>query len=65
MSLPDRPTHVVIKLDQPVGPDEAQDLAEHVVSSLAFADVEWARPAIFDNVTAAFVLAGEEVSWSP
>lgn len=63
--MPHHPTHVIIKLDQPVGPDDAQDVAQHVVDSLEFADVEWARPAVFESVTAAFVLTGEEASWSP
>lgn len=43
------PTHVIIKLDPPVGPDDAQHLAEHIVSQLAFADVEWACPAYSDG----------------
>jgi hypothetical protein len=63
------PTHVLIKLDQPVRPDDAQDMAEHVVRSSEFPDVEWARPVVFEGfdgsasgaLRGSFLLAGEEV----
>jgi hypothetical protein len=54
------PTHVIVKLDPPVGPGDAQALAEHIVNQLAFADVESARPAFFDGF-GSFVSVGEEV----
>lgn len=40
------PNYIIIKLEEPVGPDDAQDLAAHLVRSIAFADVEWAQPAL-------------------
>lgn len=55
------PTHVIVKLDPPAGPGDAQDLAQHIVQSLAFADVEKAVPALFVPGYG-FVPVGEEVS---
>lgn len=54
------PNYVIVKLDNPVGPDDAQNLAQHIVQSIEFADVASARPAY--RYPYAFVLFGEEVS---
>jgi hypothetical protein len=55
------PNYVIVKLDEPVGPDDAQNLAEHIVQTLAFADVEKASPAQYVEGYG-FVPCGEEVS---
>ena len=55
-----KPTYVVIKLDEPCRHDDAQDVAEHLVASKDFPDVEWARPATHDGCR--LVLTGEAVS---
>jgi hypothetical protein len=65
------PTYVLVKLLDPVGPDDAQNLAHHLVQTLEFADVESAQPVVYDGVhstrplVARFALVGEEVSLVP
>lgn len=55
------PTHVIVKLDQPVGSDDAQNLAQHIIASREFADVASAQPASFDGF-GRLVRDGEEVT---
>jgi hypothetical protein len=55
------PNYVIVKLDDPVGPDDAQNLAQHIVQSIEFADVASAQPARSAGL-GRYVLYGEEVS---
>jgi hypothetical protein len=58
------PNYVLVRLDDPVGPDDAQKLAMHIVSELAFSDVAAAMPAQYVGGYG-FVPCGEEVSSPP
>jgi hypothetical protein len=59
------PNYVIVKLDDPVGPDDAQNLAEHIITELAFADVESATPARFEGGSGRLVLTGPTMSATP
>jgi hypothetical protein len=66
------PTYVLVKLLDPVGPDDAQNLAHHLVQTLEFADVESAQPCVVGvdwgcdpPSVEYFALVGEEVSLAP
>lgn len=56
------PNYVIVKLDQPVGPDDAQNLARHIVESREFSDVTSAQPVSFIEGYGRIVApSGEEV----
>ena len=44
------PSYVIVKLLDPVGPEDAQNVARHLVDHVEFADVESATPAAYDGL---------------